>query len=126
MRTEELTETTEPTVSPPMPTDKPLNDDLRILRIDRSRKTARKKSGPKWGLALVVIAALAAVGYVATQVELRTLFAGRAKEVSVVVAARRAPGGGAAASGPVLSAGGYIIARNKVEVGSKITGRVVS
>jgi HlyD family secretion protein len=129
MKTQEatgITENTEPTVSPPSPAGKPLNDDLRILRIDRSRKTTRKKSGTKWGLVLVVVAALAVVAYVATSVDLRSRFGGGAKEVSVVVATRRSPGDGAAGAGPVLSAGGYIIARNKVEVGSKITGRVVS
>lgn len=116
---------TELPVNPPV-TGKPLKDDLQILRIDRSRKTTRKKSRPKWVFVLVVIAVLAMVAFVAMRLDLRSRFGESAREVRVVVATRRSPGDGASNSGPVLSAGGYIIARNKVEVGSKITGRVVS
>jgi HlyD family secretion protein len=110
----------------PSVTGKPLKDELQLLRIDRSRKKVRKKTRPKWVPVVVIIAVLLIVAFVAIRADLRSRFGTSAKEVRVVTATRSSNGDGSSSSAPILSAGGYIIARNKVEVGSKITGRVVS
>src|SRR6185436_19329179 len=99
MRTPETTETIAPE-SPPVLTAKPLQDDLQSLRIERSRKTTRKKKGPKWGRLIVAIAVLGVVAYVAIRVDWRSHFGRSAREVQVAIATRRSPGDGTAASGP--------------------------
>jgi HlyD family secretion protein len=99
-----------------------LEDDLQSLRIDRGRTARPDSSRKKWLLSIAVIVVVLAAG-----VYLATRFGGdtvglTAKEVQVARATLRGPGG----PQPILTAGGYVIARNQVEVGSKITGRVVS
>jgi multidrug resistance efflux pump len=99
-----------------------LEDDLHSLRIDRGRTARPDSSRKKWFLSIGIIVVVLAVG-----VFIAMRFGGdsvslAAKEVQVAQATRQGPGG----PQPILTAGGYVIARNQVEVGSKITGRVVS
>ncbi|HXF06356.1 MAG TPA: efflux RND transporter periplasmic adaptor subunit [Blastocatellia bacterium] len=100
-----------------------LNEDIRSLQIDRQRAYPPPRSRRRW---LVVIGGLILVGGIGgvliRWMPFGSRLGGSAKEVSVAVAARRGPTG----PQPILSAGGYIIARNQVEVGAKITGRVVA
>ena len=65
------------------------------------------------GIAVVVLLGLIAICY--------RLFAASPAEVEVV---RASSEGGADAGGVVLSASGYIVAHHKINVNSKVTGRV--
>jgi len=96
------------------------HDDLQSLRIDRSHRDDSGGEPPAWarryilgGIAVVVVLGLIALTY--------RLFAGSPAEVEVV---RAAAEGGADTGGVVLSAGGYIVAHHKINVNSKVTGRV--
>lgn len=100
-----------------------LKEDLQVLRIDRERTTRRETGRRKWLVVILIIVVILAAGaLIAGRLQLGSEIGLAAKPVRVTVAARRNSGG----PEPVLSAGGYIIARNQVEVASKITGRVVS
>jgi len=93
------------------------NDDLQGLRIDRS---ARGEGEPAtWarrfiliGITIVVLLSLAALAY--------RLLSADTPEVEVVRAAAESSD----AAGVVLSATGYIIPHHKINVNSKVTGRV--
>src|SRR5581483_10298975 len=94
--------------------------ELEGLRIDRSAPVEEAGPAP-WakmyivgGVAIVVLLGLAALGY-------RAFFAS-APEVEVVRAA--AEGGGAVAGSTILTATGYIVPHHKINVNSKVTGRV--
>lgn len=96
------------------------HDDLRSLRIDRSHRSSSDGEPPKWasryilgGIAVVVLLGLIALVY--------RLVSPSAPEVQVV---RAATEGGGDVGGVVLSAGGYIVAHHKINVNSKVTGRV--
>jgi HlyD family secretion protein len=91
--------------------------DLEGLRIDRTAATAEPDASP-WakmyiigGIALFVLLGIAALAY---------RFVGNAPEVEVV----RAQAQGGDISGVVLTATGYIIPHHKINVNSKVTGRV--
>jgi len=100
-----------------------LEEDVQALRIDRERMKHPEMSRRKWLLVLVIGVVLLAIGvFVVARLGWGTGGGLAAKEVQVASATRREPG----VSQPILSAGGYVIARNQVEVGSKITGRVVA
>ena len=93
--------------------------DLQSLRIDRSHRGDGEGEAPAWarryiiiGISVVVLLGLIALGY--------RLFAPEPAEVSVV----RAAAEGGDVGGIVLSAGGYIVAHHKINVNSKVTGRV--
>jgi HlyD family secretion protein len=93
------------------------NDDLQGLRIDRSARGEGEP--PTWarryiliGIAIVALLSLTALAY--------RLFSGDAPEVEVVRAAAESSD----AAGVVLSATGYIIPHHKINVNSKVTGRV--
>src|SRR5947209_5449831 len=93
--------------------------DLEGLRIDRSAPV-EQTTGSTWakayilgGVGLIVILGLATLGY--------RLFAGSTPEVEVVRAAAQ---GGDSAGGTILTATGYIVAHHKINVNSKVTGRV--
>jgi HlyD family secretion protein len=93
------------------------NDDLQGLRIDRSARSEGEP--PTWarryiliGIAIVALLSFTALAY--------RLFAGDAAEVEVVRAAAESSD----AAGVVLSATGYIIPHHKINVNSKVTGRV--
>jgi len=95
------------------------HDDLQGLRIDRS---AREGGGepPAWakryiviGISLVVLLSLGALAY--------RLFASDTPEVEV---SRATAESNDVAGSVVLSATGYIVAHHKINVNSKVTGRV--
>jgi HlyD family secretion protein len=96
------------------------HEDLQSLRIDRSHRDDSGGEPPVWarryimvGIAVVVLLGLIAICY--------RLFAASPAEVEVV---RAASEGGADSGGVVLSASGYIVAHHKINVNSKVTGRV--
>src|SRR5246127_5100155 len=94
------------------------HEELRSLRIERSQPGTPGEP-PAWarryiliGVAVVVILGLAAISY--------RLLAADAPEVEVA----RALAESADAGSPVLTASGYIVAHHKINVNSKVTGRV--
>jgi HlyD family secretion protein len=94
------------------------HEELRSLRIERSQPGTAGEP-PTWarryillGLAVVVILGLVAVAY--------RMFAAAAPEVEVA----RAVAESTDAPGTVLTASGYIVAHHKINVNSKVTGRV--
>src|SRR3954464_13450199 len=88
---------------------------LEGLRIDRSESVEAGRRGRLWiALAIVVVLALAVWGWLARP---------RAAEVQAATAQTRT--GGPAAAGAVLNASGYVTARRRATVSSKITGKVV-
>jgi HlyD family secretion protein len=101
-----------------MPTDTK-HDDLQNLRIDHSLRGGGGES-PPWsrrviivGIAIVVLLGVTALAY--------RLFATDAPEVEV---ARATAEGSDVAGATVLSATGYVVAHHKINVNSKVTGRV--
>jgi HlyD family secretion protein len=101
-----------------MPTDTK-HDDLKSLRIDHSMRDGGGEPSP-WsrrfilgGIAVVVLLGLVALAY--------RLFATDAPEVEVV---RATAEGSDVAGATVLSATGYVVAHHKINVNSKVTGRV--
>src|ERR1700758_970596 len=94
------------------------HEELRGLRIERSQPGTPGEP-PAWarrfiliGIAVVVLLGLAAVTY--------RLFAADAPQVEVT----RAVAESADVPGTVLTASGYIVAHHKINVNSKVTGRV--
>src|SRR5712692_964670 len=101
-----------------MPTDTK-HDDLQSLRIDHSMRDGGGEPS-SWsrrfilgGIAVIVLLGLIAVAY--------RLFATDAPEVEVV---RATAEGSDVAGATVLSATGYVVAHHKINVNSKVTGRV--
>jgi RND family efflux transporter MFP subunit len=93
-----------------------LNTDLAALRIDPSERGARR---PRRGLWITIVLILI-VGAAAAW-----MWSGTLQAVSVKVAAVSADTSGAAAPGAVLNASGYVTARRRATVSSKVTGKVV-
>ncbi|MGA8309397.1 MAG: biotin/lipoyl-binding protein, partial [Terriglobales bacterium] len=98
------------------------HEDLQSLRIDRNARTGGDGEPPVWarryiliGIGLLVVLGLVAMTY--------RLFSHDAPEVEVVRASAQSSGGGDA-GGVVLSASGYIVAHHKINLNSKVTGRV--
>jgi HlyD family secretion protein len=89
------------------------HEDLQSLRIDRSHRDDSGGEVPAWARRYIVVLGLFAITY--------RLFAASPAEVEVV---RAAAEGGPDTGGVVLSAGGYIVAHHKINVNSKVTGRV--
>src|SRR5581483_3112658 len=94
--------------------------DLEGLRIDRSAPI-EDGAGSLWaktyilaGIGLIVLLGIGALAY--------RLFVGSTAEVEVVRAA--AEGGNNVAGNVILTATGYIVAHHKINVNSKVTGRV--
>ena len=95
------------------------HEDLRSLRIERSARDSGEGEPPVWarryilaGIAVLVVLGLVALSY--------RLFAHAATEVEVVRAS--APSGDV--GGVILTASGYIVAHHKINLNSKVTGRV--
>jgi HlyD family secretion protein len=93
------------------------HNDLQNLRIDRTQRG--EGEAPLWarryilvGIALVVLLGIAALTY--------RLFSPATPEVETV----RASAPSSEVGGVVLSASGYIVAHHKINVNSKVTGRV--
>jgi len=102
---------------------KQLQVDLQSLRIRRDSGSAGGNAPKRrrWLLPAASLLVLSAAALAAWQLGWLERLAPSRREVRVALATRTSPAGPA----PVLSAGGYIIARHQVEVASKITGRVV-
>ncbi len=92
-----------------------LKDDLASLRIDSSARGGGGRRGLWVAVALVVVA-LAAGGW---------LWSRRVEATEVRVATVTAQTGAGAAAGSVLNASGYVTARRRATVSSKVTGKVV-
>ncbi len=98
------------------------HEDLQSLRIDRNARTGGEGEPPAWarryiliGIGLLVVLGLVAMAY--------RLFSREAAEVEVVRASAQS-GGSTEVGGVVLSASGYIVAHHKINLNSKVTGRV--
>jgi HlyD family secretion protein len=96
------------------------HEHLQNLKIDRSHRATGEGEAPLWakryivgGIGVVVLLGIAALAY--------RLLSPEAAEVQVV---RAAAEGGSDVGSIVLSAGGYIVAHHKINVNSKVTGRV--
>ncbi|MES0873791.1 efflux RND transporter periplasmic adaptor subunit [Sinimarinibacterium thermocellulolyticum] len=86
------------------------------LRIDPSARQSRGPGAGRWALlALAVVAAAATIWL---------LFLREGTPVIATTTARAAPAGGSA-SASVLDASGYVVARRRATVSSKLTGKVV-
>jgi HlyD family secretion protein len=96
------------------------SSDLSSLRIDRGRKAGPEPSkwSTRWIIAGVLLFALLGAGRVAY-----TIF-NSATEVEVVRVRAMTAGDAAAAGSVVLNATGYIIAAHKIELASKVVGKV--
>ena len=91
-----------------------LKDDLASLRIDQKARAGTGRRGA-WISVVVVLALIAAGGWV---------WATRVEAIPVKATAVVAQTGGAA-SGAVLNASGYVTARRRATVSSKVTGKVL-
>ncbi len=91
-----------------------LKDDLSALRIERQPERVR---GGRWLVWVAVLVILAAGGFAAARWFMRE----RPVEVEVATVSERAAGTQAV----VLNASGYVTARRRATVSSKITGKVV-
>src|SRR5713226_6169353 len=95
------------------------HEDLQNLRIDRTARGNGEEEPPAWarryiiiGITVVVLLSLAALAY--------RLLSADVLEVEVA----RAAADSSDVGGVVLSASGYIVAHHKINVNSKVTGRV--
>ena len=94
-----------------------LKDDLASLKIDSDSRAGSRRGGVWLIVGLVLLAVLGGAGWFWTQ----TLQATAVKTAAVTA---RATGPGAAA-GSVLNASGYVTARRRATVSSKVTGKVL-
>ena len=92
-----------------------LKDDLASLRIDSSARAGGGRRGT-WVLLILIVAALAGGGW---------LWSRRVEAAAVKTASVTAKTGAAAAPGAVLNASGYVTARRRATVSSKVTGKVL-
>ena len=92
-----------------------LKDDLASLRIDQSARGGTGRRGPLI-LLLVLVLAVAGAGWV---------LAGRDAAADVELATVTAASAGGAGSNSVLNASGYVTARRRATVSSKVTGKVL-
>lgn len=100
-------------------TKESIEQDLKALRIDRSPAFARREPGPRWRIYLAIfLLVIFIVGAYAVYV--RTSAGG--KEVEVAIASRQ----DGRSSQAILTASGYVIAREKIAVSTKIPGRIKS
>jgi len=95
------------------------HEELENLRIDRSHRGEASGEPPAWakrfilgGIAIVLLLGLAALAY--------RVLSPSVSEVNVV----RAAAEGGDVGGTVLSATGYVVAHHKINVNSKVTGRL--
>ncbi len=92
-----------------------LKDDLASLRIDQSARAGSGRRGT-WITLLIVVLVLGAAGWFWTT---------RVEAVPVKAATVVAQTGAGAAPGAVLNASGYVTARRRATVSSKVTGKVI-
>lgn len=95
-----------------------LGDELKNLRIDRAKK--RRTGVPRWAYGLALLLLIAGGGYVVYSRATAPIPV-RVARPEVEVAG---PGADVAPGTEVLTAGGYIVPRDRVEISSKIVGRV--
>ena len=93
-----------------------LKEDLASLRIDQTARAGGTGRRGTWAVVLVFLAALGAAGW---------FWVNRVQAESVRTAAVTAESGGATAAGAVLNASGYVTARRRATVSSKVTGKVL-
>jgi RND family efflux transporter MFP subunit len=91
-----------------------LKDDLAALHIDQNARATTSRRGVWIGLLILVV--LVAAGWA---------WSTRVAAVPVKVASVAAQTGGGAAPGAVLNASGYVTARRRATVSSKVTGKVL-
>jgi RND family efflux transporter MFP subunit len=91
-----------------------LKDDLAALRIDQNARAGGSRRGV-W-IALLLVAIVIAAGWI---------WSTRAAALPVKIATVTAQTGGGAAPGAVLNASGYVTARRRATVSSKVTGKVL-
>ncbi len=91
-----------------------LKDDLAALRIEREPESTSSRRWIGWLVVLVILGAGGAFGY-------SYLTRERPIEVEVAPVTERAVG----AQAQVLNANGYVVARRRATISSKITGKVV-
>jgi len=91
-----------------------LKDDLASLRIDQNARASSSRRGI-W-ITLLLVAIVIAAGWI---------WAVRIEATPVKAAAVVAQTGGGAAPGAVLNASGYVTARRRATVSSKVTGKVL-
>jgi RND family efflux transporter MFP subunit len=92
-----------------------LNEDLAALRIEPSERGAGGRKGVWLAIAVVLLAVAGGGWYWSTRLQAAT----------VRVASASVPGGGSAGPGAVLDASGYVTARRRATVSSKVTGKVM-
>jgi RND family efflux transporter MFP subunit len=92
-----------------------LKEDLAALRIDQADRGSGGGRRGLWIALVVLLIAGAGAGWYWTA---------RVQAVTVRVATVEAPAGGASAAGTVLNASGYVTARRRATVSSKVTGKV--
>jgi RND family efflux transporter MFP subunit len=92
-----------------------LKEDLASLRIEQSARAGGPRRGT-WAVVLVFLLALGAAGW---------FWVNRVQAESVRTVAVTAETGGGAAPGAVLNASGYVTARRRATVSSKVTGKVM-
>jgi len=97
-----------------------MDAELKSLKIDRGRTGKKSSLAAKWiigGIALFLLLGVASTVFSSLN---------RPKELAtMVVPAPVAPGGSMSAAGSILDATGYIVAAHKIEVASKVVGRVL-
>jgi RND family efflux transporter MFP subunit len=91
-----------------------LKDDLASLRIDQNARASRSRHG-LW-ITLLLVAILIAAGWV---------WSTRVAAIPVKAGAVVSQTGGGATPGAVLNASGYVTARRRATVSSKVTGKVL-
>jgi RND family efflux transporter MFP subunit len=92
-----------------------LNDQLASLKIEHSARAGGGRRGV-WITGVIVLAAAGAAAWFWTQ---------RVQADPVRTAAVVARSGGSGSAGSVLNASGYVVARRRATVSSKVTGKVV-
>jgi HlyD family secretion protein len=105
----------------PVMTDR-LSQDLNSLRIEQHKRAGEGRGRKQMVLGLVALVTLgiaAVIAFVPVGTSLKDL-RGKTREVGVALVARQSP----SADSVVLTAGGYIIPHRRIEVSSKISGRV--
>jgi RND family efflux transporter MFP subunit len=92
-----------------------LKDDLASLHIDHSARAGSSRRGV-WIAVLIAIVVIAVAGWAWTT---------RVDAITVKTTEVKAQTGGGAAAGAVLNASGYVTARRRATVSSKVTGKVL-
>jgi len=93
-----------------------LKSELAALRIDQSSRASSGSRKGVWTSAVIVVLGLGIAAW---------YWSARAQAATVKVGTVTADAGGASSPGAVLNASGYVTARRKATVSSKVTGKVI-